>query len=237
MGDIEAPDNNRSRQTIFHSLLPSKEFITSRKGLLLLGEVVMSFISFVCFAASTAAAFVTAPLIEFLAALFLLFAYSTKFNERFKGFHWPLMVSFLTYRITVLELHRAFVHEYQFCAFSSNHHACCFIKDFLRCVSASIIFFIISIISVSKYVDGASKAAGVFGFITTIFFALDFYFIFNELADFLKGGDSSEEPPNTQEALSSRITHSSSSQMMTQTPTLTKAVIVSKNLVCDHYSA
>ncbi|XP_016323021.1 CKLF-like MARVEL transmembrane domain-containing protein 3 [Sinocyclocheilus anshuiensis] len=162
MGDIEAPENKRSRQTIVRSLLPSKEFITSRKGLLLLGEVVMSFISFVCFAASTAAAFVTAPFIEFLAALFLLFAYSTKFNERFKGFHWPLM-------------------------------------DFLRCVSASIIFFIISMISVSKYLDGASKTAGVFGFITTIFFALDFYFIFNELANFLKGGDSSEEPPNTQD--------------------------------------
>ncbi|RXN12490.1 CKLF-like MARVEL transmembrane domain-containing 3 [Labeo rohita] len=130
MGDIEDPENDRPRQTIARSLLPSKEFITSRKGLLLLGEVVMSFISFVCFGASTAAAFITAPLIEFLAALFLLFAYSTKFNERFKGFHWPLMV---------------------------------------------------------------------FGFITTIFFALDFYFIFNELANFLKGGDSSEEPPNTQD--------------------------------------
>ncbi|KAI7814863.1 CKLF-like MARVEL transmembrane domain-containing protein 3 [Triplophysa rosa] len=162
MGDIEAPANNRSQQTAFRSLLPSKEFISSRKGQLLIGEVVTSFISFVCFAASTAAAFVTAPFIEFLAALFLLFAYSTKFNERFKGFHWPLM-------------------------------------DFLRCVSASIIFFIISIIAVSKYPDGASKAAGVFGFIGTIIFALDFYFIFNELANFLKGGDSSGEPPNTQD--------------------------------------
>lgn len=125
----------------------------------------MSLISFVCFAASTAAAFVTAPLIEFLAALFLLFAYSTKFNERFKGFHWPLVVSFLTYKIAVLELHRA--SDNNICpwipvlSFFPNHHACCFIKDFLRCVSASIIFFIISIMSVSKYVDGASKAAGV----------------------------------------------------------------------------
>lgn len=136
----------------------------------------MSFISFVCFAASTAAAFVTAPLIEFLAALFLLFAYSTKFNERFKGFHWPLVVSFLTYKIAVLELHRA--SDNNICpwipvlSFFPNHHACCFIKDFLRCVSASIIFFIISIMSVSKYVDGASKAAGVgshqFSFISTI---------------------------------------------------------------------
>ncbi|XP_051985045.1 CKLF-like MARVEL transmembrane domain-containing protein 3 [Xyrauchen texanus] len=161
MGDIEAPERNRSQEAGVRSLLPSKEFISSRKGLLLIGEVVLSFISFVCFAASTAAAFVTAPFIEFLAALVLLFAYSTKFNERFKGFHWPLM-------------------------------------DFLRCVSASIIFFIISIISVSKYLDGASKAAGVFGFTATVLFALDFYFIFNELANFLKGGDSSE-PPNTQD--------------------------------------
>ncbi len=126
-------------------------------SLCILSPQVMSFISFVCFAASTAAAFITAPLIEFLAALFLLFAYSTKFNERFKGFHWPLVVSFLTYK-----LHRA--SDNNICPWKPvlpNHHACCFIKDFLRCVSASIIFFIISIMSVSKYVDGASKAAGV----------------------------------------------------------------------------
>lgn len=74
---------------------------------------VLSFISFVCFAASTAAAFVTAPFIEFLAALFLLFAYSTKFNERFKGFHWPLMVSLLTHEMTVLDQIIIFGHEYQ----------------------------------------------------------------------------------------------------------------------------
>ncbi|XP_061101247.1 CKLF-like MARVEL transmembrane domain-containing protein 3 [Conger conger] len=159
MGDIESPDSNQPRQAGFLALLPSKDFVTSRKGQLLIAEVVLSFIAFVCFVASTAAAFVTAPLIEFLFALFLLFAYSTKINQRFKGFHWPLM-------------------------------------DFLRCVSASIIFFIISIISVSKYVDAASKAAGVFGFIATIVFALDFYLIFNDLANFLKqGGESAEEPP------------------------------------------
>lgn len=108
-------------------------------------------------------------------------------------------------------------------------------KDFLRCVTASIIFFIISIIAVSKYVDGSSKAAGVklkvwialwptppqfmyyfvtsfslcwyqmsffsqvFGFIATIVFALDFYFIFNELANFLKeGGESNVESSRQQ---------------------------------------
>ncbi|XP_031132482.1 CKLF-like MARVEL transmembrane domain-containing protein 3 [Sander lucioperca] len=167
MGDIEAPNSNRPHQNVLLSVLPSKEFASSRKGMLLIAEVALSFISFVCFAASTAAAFVTVPLLEFLAALFLMFAYSTKFNERFKGFLWPLM-------------------------------------DFLRCVTASIIFFIISIIAVSKYVDGSSKAAGIFGFIATIVFALDFYLIFNELATFLKqgGGESNEEPSRQQDEFS-----------------------------------
>ncbi|MGH0122763.1 UNVERIFIED_CONTAM: hypothetical protein FKN15_004345 [Acipenser sinensis] len=119
--------------------------------------IALSFICFICFVASSAAAFVTAPLVEFLFAFFLLFAYSSKFNEQFKGFHWPLM-------------------------------------DFLRCVSASVIYFIISIIAVSRYIDAASKAAGVFGFIATIVFALDFYVIFNDLANFLKQGDTTEQP-------------------------------------------
>ncbi|XP_026175425.1 CKLF-like MARVEL transmembrane domain-containing protein 3 [Mastacembelus armatus] len=166
MGDIEAPNSNRPRQTALLSVLPSKEFASSRKGMLLIAEVALSLVSFVCFAASTAAAFVTVPLLEFLAALFLLFAYSTKFNERFKGFLWPLM-------------------------------------DFMRCVTASIIFFVISIISVSKYTDGSSKAAGVFGFVATIVFALDFYVIFNELAGFLKqGGESTDEPSRQQDEFS-----------------------------------
>ncbi|KAM3625323.1 uncharacterized protein V6R79_010229 [Siganus canaliculatus] len=166
MGDIEAPESGRPQQTVLLSILPSKEFATSRKGMLLIGEVALSFVSFVCFAASAAVAFVTVPLLEFLVALFLLFAYSTKFNERFKGFLWPLM-------------------------------------DFMRCVTAAIIFFIVSIISVSKYVDGSSKAAGIFGFIATIVFALDFYFIFNELANFLKqGGESGDEPSRKEDDFS-----------------------------------
>lgn len=160
MGDIEAPGSNDapSHHAVLMAVLPSKEFASSRKGMLLIGEVVLSFIAFVCFAASLAAGFVTVPLIEFLGALFILFAYSTKFNERFKGFLWPLM-------------------------------------DFLRCVTASIIYFIVSIIAISNYRDGSSKAAGVFGFIATIIFALDFYIVFMELAEFLKqgGGQSAEE--------------------------------------------
>ncbi|KAK6477138.1 CKLF-like MARVEL transmembrane domain-containing protein 3 isoform X1 [Huso huso] len=161
MGDMESPDTTAPRQSGIRALLPDKAFVTSRKGQLLIAEVALSFICFICFVASSAAAFLTAPLVEFLLAFFLLFAYSSKFNEQFKGFHWPLM-------------------------------------DFLRCVSASVIYFIISIIAVSRYTDAASKAAGVFGFIATIVFALDFYVIFNDLANFLKQGDATEQP-NTED--------------------------------------
>uniref|UniRef100_A0A8C8RAH4 CKLF like MARVEL transmembrane domain containing 3 n=1 Tax=Pelusios castaneus TaxID=367368 RepID=A0A8C8RAH4_9SAUR len=136
-----------------HALLPSREFVCSRKGQLLLAESVLSFITFICYIASSAAAFMMAPLIEFLLALFLFFAYSSKLNEKFKGIYWPL-------------------------------------TDFLRCVTAAIIYFAISIAAVSKYSDGASKAAGVFGFIATIVYAVDFYITFNDLVAFLKQGSS-----------------------------------------------
>ncbi|KFO60499.1 CKLF-like MARVEL transmembrane domain-containing protein 3, partial [Corvus brachyrhynchos] len=117
------------------------------------GDQVLSFIIFICYIASVAASFMMAPLLEFLLALFLFFAYASKLNEKFKGAHWPL-------------------------------------ADFLRCVTAAIIYFAISIAAVSKYSDGASKAAGVFGFAATIVFAIDFYITFNDLVTFLKQGSS-----------------------------------------------
>lgn len=40
MGDIEAPSSNRPPQAVLKSILPSKEFVTSRKGMLLIAEVV-----------------------------------------------------------------------------------------------------------------------------------------------------------------------------------------------------
>ncbi|NWV00629.1 CKLF3 protein, partial [Upupa epops] len=67
------------------------------------------------------------------------------------------------------------------------------LSDFLRCVTAAIIYFAISIAAVSKYSDGASKAAGVFGFVATIVYAIDFYLTFNDLVAFLKQ-DSSDSP-------------------------------------------
>uniref|UniRef100_A0A8V0XZR0 CKLF like MARVEL transmembrane domain containing 3 n=1 Tax=Gallus gallus TaxID=9031 RepID=A0A8V0XZR0_CHICK len=74
------------------SLLPPREFLCSRKGQLLLAESVLSFIIFICYIASSASAFMMAPLLEFLLALFLFFAYASKLNEKFKGLYWPLTV-------------------------------------------------------------------------------------------------------------------------------------------------
>ncbi|KAG7473590.1 hypothetical protein MATL_G00097480 [Megalops atlanticus] len=159
MGDIESPESTPPHQVDISSFLPSKDFATSRKGILLISEVALSFITFVCFVASVAAAFVTAPLIEFLLAVFMLIVYSNKFSQQLNGCHWPLM-------------------------------------DFLRCLTASIIFFVISIISMTRYGDGASKAGGVFGFIATLSFAFDCYITFNELTNSRKqGGGSTEEQP------------------------------------------
>ncbi|NXX76650.1 CKLF3 protein, partial [Urocolius indicus] len=119
---------------------------------------VLSFIIFICYIASPAVAFMMAPLLEFLLALFLFFAYAFKLNEKFKGLYWPL-------------------------------------TDFLRCVTAAVIYFAISIAAVSKYNDGSAKAAGVFGFIATIVYAIDFYITFNDLVTFLKQGQGGSDSP------------------------------------------
>ncbi|XP_061030376.1 CKLF-like MARVEL transmembrane domain-containing protein 3 [Eschrichtius robustus] len=138
------------------ALLPARAFLCSLKGRLLLAETGLSFITFVCYVASSASAFLTAPLLEFLLALCFLFADAMQLNDKWQGLCWPMM-------------------------------------DFLRCVTAALIYFAISITAVAKYSDGASKAAGVFGFFATIVFAIDFYLIFNDVAKFLKQGDSADE--------------------------------------------
>ncbi|XP_047645692.1 CKLF-like MARVEL transmembrane domain-containing protein 3 isoform X2 [Phacochoerus africanus] len=105
------------------ALLPAPAFLCSLKGRLLLAESGLSFIIFVCYVASSASAFLTAPLLEFLLALFFLFADAMQLNDKWQGLCWPMM-------------------------------------DFLRCVTAALIYFAISITAVAKYSDGASKAAG-----------------------------------------------------------------------------
>uniref|UniRef100_A0A8C5T1W1 CKLF like MARVEL transmembrane domain containing 3 n=1 Tax=Malurus cyaneus samueli TaxID=2593467 RepID=A0A8C5T1W1_9PASS len=145
-----------------HAVLPHIGFVRSRKGKLLLAESVLSFIIFVCYISSLSSSFMMAPLLEFLVALFLFFAYASQLNEKFKGVYWPL-------------------------------------ADFLRCVTAAIIYFAISIAAVAKYNDAASKAGGVFGFVATIVFAIDCYITFNELMTFLKhSSPATPERPKTE---------------------------------------
>lgn len=163
MDDPETAEQPRAQRAALSALIPSKAFLASRKGQLLLAEWVVSLITFICYVASTAVGLMTVPLIEFLWALFTFFAYSTKLNEQLKGIFWPLL-------------------------------------DFIRCVSAAIIYFVISLVAVSKYSCGASKAAAVLGFIATIVYAFDFYVIFNDLIQFLKKGDSADDEPPRQKS-------------------------------------
>ncbi|XP_029336322.1 CKLF-like MARVEL transmembrane domain-containing protein 3 isoform X1 [Mus caroli] len=188
--DPESAHGSRSGRTVpgLRALLPARAFLCSLKGRLLLAESIsgslweawgrslnplatgysptcpvplhgkggLSFITFICYVVSSASAFLTVPLLEFLLAVYFLFADAMQLNDKWQGLCWPMM-------------------------------------DFLRCVTAALIYFVISITAVAKYSDGAYKAAGVFGFFATIVFAIDFYLIFNEVAKFLKQGDSGNE--------------------------------------------
>lgn len=69
-----------------------RALLCSLKGRLLLAESGLSFITFVCYVASSASAFLTAPLLEFLLALFFLFADAMQLNDKWQGLCWPMMV-------------------------------------------------------------------------------------------------------------------------------------------------
>uniref|UniRef100_A0A8C5XGW2 MARVEL domain-containing protein n=1 Tax=Microcebus murinus TaxID=30608 RepID=A0A8C5XGW2_MICMU len=146
----------RPRGPGLRALPPARAILCSLKGHLLLAESALSFITFICYVASSASAFFTAPLLEFLLALYFLFADAMQLNDKWQGLCWPMM-------------------------------------DFLCCVTAALIYFAISITAVAKYSDGASKAAGMFGFFATTVFTIDFYLIVNDVAKFLKQGDSTDE--------------------------------------------
>ncbi|XP_036607775.1 CKLF-like MARVEL transmembrane domain-containing protein 3 isoform X2 [Trichosurus vulpecula] len=149
-----APDGPQTQS--LRTLLPTREFLCSRKGRLLLGESALSFIIFICYIVSAAAPFLTVPLLMLLLALCFLFGYFMKINEKFPGMCWPL-------------------------------------SDVLRCVTAIILYLVISITAISKYSDGAAKTAGVFGFIAAIVYVLDLYIIFNDLAKLLKQGNAAND--------------------------------------------
>ncbi|XP_072271198.1 CKLF-like MARVEL transmembrane domain-containing protein 5 [Pyxicephalus adspersus] len=118
-----------------------KEFLRSVKGKLLLAELVLCFVIFICFAASISS-YLAAPLIELIITLIFLILYSSHYNERFTALNWPC-------------------------------------TDFLRCVSAAIIFLVVSIVSAARSSgDGGAITAALFGFILVGVFSYDAYSIY-----------------------------------------------------------
>ncbi|CAI5782164.1 CKLF-like MARVEL transmembrane domain-containing protein 3 [Podarcis lilfordi] len=92
--EAEDPESGGAVPPGARLLLSFKEFLSSRKGRLLLAEAVLSFIIFICYIASSAGSFLIVPLLTLLAALCFFFAYSLKLNERFKAVYW-LLADFL----------------------------------------------------------------------------------------------------------------------------------------------
>nr|XP_026248405.1 CKLF-like MARVEL transmembrane domain-containing protein 3 [Urocitellus parryii] len=76
------------------ALLPARAFLCSLKGRLLLAESGLSFITFICYVVSSASAFLTVPLLEFLLALYFLFADAMQLNDKWQGLCWPFAIDF-----------------------------------------------------------------------------------------------------------------------------------------------
>uniref|UniRef100_A0A8C5XWR9 MARVEL domain-containing protein n=1 Tax=Microcebus murinus TaxID=30608 RepID=A0A8C5XWR9_MICMU len=81
----------RPRGPGLRALPPARAILCSLKGHLLLAESALSFITFICYVASSASAFFTAPLLEFLLALYFLFADAMQLNDKWQGLCWPMM--------------------------------------------------------------------------------------------------------------------------------------------------
>ncbi|XP_068098408.1 CKLF-like MARVEL transmembrane domain-containing protein 5 isoform X2 [Hyperolius riggenbachi] len=118
-----------------------KEFLCSLKGKLLLAELVLCFVIFICFAASISS-YLAAPLIELLIILIFLIIYSSHYHERLTALNWPC-------------------------------------TDFLRCVSAALIFLVVSIVAAARSSgEGGAITAALFGFLLVGVFSYDAYTIY-----------------------------------------------------------
>ncbi|KAM9329926.1 CKLF-like MARVEL transmembrane domain-containing protein 5 [Gastrophryne carolinensis] len=65
-----------------------KEFLCSFKGKILLAELVLCFVIFICFAASISS-YLAAALIELIITLIFLIIYSSHYYERLAALNWP----------------------------------------------------------------------------------------------------------------------------------------------------
>ncbi|XP_029283198.1 chemokine-like factor [Cottoperca gobio] len=66
-------------------------FITSKRGILKVAEMVTLFVAFVCFAVASRPQYIAATVLEFLITSLLLLLYVFKLNKRLTFFFWPLI--------------------------------------------------------------------------------------------------------------------------------------------------
>ncbi|KAM4710226.1 CKLF-like MARVEL transmembrane domain-containing protein 5 [Discoglossus pictus] len=134
-----------------------KEFLNSLKGRIIIAELVLCFVIFICFAASISA-YLAAPLVQFIITLIYLIIISSRYHLRLTGLNWPC-------------------------------------TDFLRCVSGSIIFLVISIVAAARSSgDGGAVTGAFFGFLLVGVFSYDAYCIYKE--NVLEQATESGDGPN-----------------------------------------
>ncbi|ELR46060.1 CKLF-like MARVEL transmembrane domain-containing protein 5, partial [Bos mutus] len=174
-----------------------KTFLSSLKGILLETELALTFIIFICFTASISA-YMAAALLEFFITLAFLFLYATQYYQRFDRMNWPSSLLFLGkqgIQPPCPILKHGFDPILQTaprCRSSPSPAPWLVILvpvpvsicvpplgscDFLRCVSAIIIFLVVSFAAVTSR-DGAAIAAFVFGIILVSVFAYDAFKIY-----------------------------------------------------------
>uniref|UniRef100_A0A2K5RLM2 CKLF like MARVEL transmembrane domain containing 5 n=1 Tax=Cebus imitator TaxID=2715852 RepID=A0A2K5RLM2_CEBIM len=166
-----------------------KNFLTSLKGILLETELALTFIIFICFTASISA-YMAAALLEFFITLAFLFLYATQYYQRFDRLNWPCLLQGHWYsgRPCPLDLfsYSAKVQPQPWPGLTPlagggtpwrGFRIPQGQADFLRCVSAIIIFLVVSFAAVTSR-DGAAIAAFVFGIILVSVFAYDAFKIY-----------------------------------------------------------
>nr|XP_021550984.1 LOW QUALITY PROTEIN: CKLF-like MARVEL transmembrane domain-containing protein 5 [Neomonachus schauinslandi] len=191
-----------------------KTFLSSLKGILLETELALTFIIFICFTASISA-YMAAALLEFFITLAFLFLYATQYYLRFDRLNWPCLVRDpAPAPFWGMPSHSPKVPPRP-CPGPPGPHApaappgvlapspgrsaftcipsLALSQDFLRCVSAIIIFLVVSFAAVTSR-DGAAIAAFVFGIILVSVFAYDAFKIYRtEMAPRTTQGLSHEE--------------------------------------------